>query len=143
MTSCLFIYGTLLSGIGHPMHELLTRYARLAGTGHIHGKLYEIADYPGLVLSNNARNIVWGEIYAVKDAAPLFKYLDEYEGCAPRSRRPHEYQRDLVTIHDAAQHSLLAWTYLYKHPVNHLQRIPTGDYLAYRHKGRLRFAGNG
>lgn len=138
MTSCLFTYGTLLSGIGHPMHELLTRYARLIGTGHINGKLYEIADYPGLVLSNNVRNIVWGEIYQIESGQELFRYLDKYEGCAPRSRRPHEYQRDLVTVHDADEHSLLAWAYLYKHPVNHSRLIPAGDYLAFRNKGRLR-----
>lgn len=138
MTSHLFIYGTLLRGIGHPMHELLEQHSRLIGHGYINGNLYEITDYPALVLSNNAKKIVWGEIYQIQNEPELFKYLDEYEGCAAHSRRPHEYQRDLVSIHDSGQHCLLAWAYLYKQPVAHLQLIPNGDYLAYRNKGRLK-----
>jgi len=138
MTSYLFTYGTLLNGIGHPMHEILERYASLVGIGHINGKLYEVVDYPALVLSNNTKKIVRGEIYQIRDEEALFKYLDEYEGCAPHSRKPYEYQRNLVTVHDTVQHSMLAWTYLYKKPVGHLDLIPTGDYLAYRNKGRLK-----
>ncbi len=138
MTSYLFTYGTLLSGMGHPMHEVLSRYAELLGPGFINGKLYEVGYYPGLVLSNNVKKIVWGEIYQIQDEVPLFRYLDDYEGCASHSRQPHEYRRDLVNIHDTPEHSLLAWTYLYKFPVNHLALIPNGDYLFYRNKGRLR-----
>jgi len=138
MTSSLFIYGTLLSGIGHPMHDVLARYTAPLGAGHINGKLYDVSDYPALVLSNNTSKLVWGEIYQIQDEAELFKYLDEYEGCAPHSRKPYEYHRNMVTIHDASQHSLLAWTYLYKSPVAHLALIPGGDYLAHRNKGRLK-----
>ena len=138
MTPYLFTYGTLLSGLGHPMQELMMNYAELLGTGFINGKLYEIDNYPGLVLSNNVKKVVWGEIYRVHDADELFRYLDEYEGCATHSRRPHEYQRDMVSVHNTPEHSLLAWTYLYKHPISHLHRIPTGDYLSFRNKGRLK-----
>jgi len=138
MTSYLFTYGTLLSGLGHPMYEFIERHASLLGIGQINGKLYEVLDYPALVLSNNIKKIVKGELYLIEDEQELFKYLDEYEGCAPHSRKPYEYQRDLVSVHDSEQHSLLAWTYLYKNPVTHLHLIPNGDYLAYRNKGRLR-----
>ena len=138
MISSLFVYGTLLSGIGHPMHEFMERYAGLEGPGFINGKLYDVLDYPALVLSNNPKKVVWGEIYRVRDEAELFKYLDDYEGCGPHAPKPHEYQRDLVSVHDRAQHSLLVWTYLYKKPVSHLHLIPGGDYLAYRNKGHLK-----
>lgn len=138
MPPCLFTYGTLLRGIGHPMYELIERYAIFEGTGFINGKLYEVANYPALVLSNNIKKVVWGEIYRVQDEQTLFKYLDEYEGCTPHSRKPHEYQRDLVSVYDSEQRSLLAWAYLYKYPAAHLHLIPGGDYLAYRNKGRLK-----
>lgn len=138
MTSYLFTYGTLLSGIHHPMHEVMLRYAELSGTGFINGKLYDMGNYPGLVLSNNVRKLVWGEIYRIHDEDELFRYLDDYEGCAQHSRQPHEYRRDLVSIHDTQEHSLLAWTYLYKQPIKHLPLIPTGDYLSHRNKGRLK-----
>ncbi|MDH5445309.1 MAG: gamma-glutamylcyclotransferase [Gammaproteobacteria bacterium] len=138
MTEFLFIYGTLLSGYGHPMHEILGRYADLSGIGFINGKLYELGDYPGLVLSNNTSKVVWGEIYIIRENEELFRYLDEYEGCASHQPQPHEYRRDLVTIHDSPEHSLLAWTYLYKHAVTDLSLIPGGDYLSHRNKGRLK-----
>ena len=138
MTSYLFTYGTLLSGMGHPMHEVLIHFAELAGPAYINGKLYELGQYPGLVLSNNVKKVVWGEVYRIHTEDELFRYLDDYEGCASHCRKPHEYRRDLVTIHDADGHSLLAWAYLYKKPVNHLQLIPNGDYLSYRNKGRLK-----
>ncbi len=138
MTPYLFAYGTLLSGIGHPMHELIDHYATFSGLGYINGKLYEVADYPALVLSNNVKKIVKGEIYKIQDEGTLLKYLDEYEGCSPKSRKPYEYRRNLVMIHDADHHSFLVWTYLYQYPVSHLHLIPTGDYLAYRNKGRLK-----
>ena len=139
MTRYLFTYGTLLSGLGHPMHEVLAKHADLLGPGYINGKLYDLGNYPGLVLSNNTKKVVFGEIYQVLDETELFRYLDDYEGCAGHSRQPHEYQRDLVSVHDAAEHSLLAWVYLYKQPVQHLSLIPTGDYLLHRNKGRLKF----
>lgn len=120
------------------MHEILLRYAELTGTGYINGKLYELGHYPGLVLSNNVQKIVWGEIYKIHDDEALFRYLDDYEGCASNSRKPHEYRRDMATIHDTPEHSLLAWVYLYKQPVNHLQLVPHGDYLLFRNKGRLK-----
>ena len=138
MTSHFFSYGTLLSGIQHPMHELMLQYAELSGTGFINGKLYDLGNYPGLVLSNNVKKIVWGEIYLIRDEDKLFQYLDDYEGCARYSPKPFEYERNLVSIHDTPQHSLLAWTYLYKLPVRHLPLVPNGDYLSYRNKGRLK-----
>jgi len=138
MISYLFTYGTLLSGIAHPMHELIESYASLQGVGHINGKLYDVGGYPGLVLSNNAKKVVKGEIYLIQNETMLFKYLDDYEGCAAFSRKPYEYQRDIVTVRDEQDHNLLAWTYLYKRPVEQLQLISAGDYLSYRYQGRLK-----
>lgn len=138
MTSNFFVYGTLLSGIDHPMHELMQQFAVLKGEGYITGRLYDVSDYPGLVLSNNVQKQVWGELYEIQNEAALFKTLDDYEGCAPDSSEPHEYQRSIVTVHDASHAALLAWTYLYIQPVTLLKRIVEGDYLEYRNKGRLR-----
>lgn len=135
MTENLFVYGTLLSGLGHPMHEVLDRYAHFINPGYINGKLYTVNDYPGLILSNNSRKVVWGEIYRVDNATVVFDLLDQYEGCSARSPRPYEYQRNLVTIQDVHNDGMLAWCYLYKRPVYHGQLIPAGDYLAFRNKG--------
>ncbi|MDH5409639.1 MAG: gamma-glutamylcyclotransferase [Gammaproteobacteria bacterium] len=139
MTSTLFVYGTLLSGIGHPMNELMQQFASLKGEGYISGRLYDLNEYPGLVLSNNENKKVWGELYEIQNETELFKYLDDYEGCAPHSPDPHEYHRNIVTVHDTSHAGLLAWTYLYTQAVTRLNPIPNGDYLEYRNKGRLRF----
>lgn len=142
MTSNLFVYGTLLRDLAHPMHEILEQFANRQGTGYINGKLYDIANYPGLILSNNVRKVVWGEIYTIDDSIALFDLLDKYEGCAPHSRKPFEYKRDVVTIHhvdgSTNDDAILAWCYLYKKPVNHTQLIPCGDYLSFRNHGLKR-----
>lgn len=140
MTPNLFVYGSLLRGFGHPMHEVLQRYAVYQGPGYINGKLFDIGDYPGLILSNNVRKVVEGEIYTIRDEDNLFLLLDRYEGCDKHAEQPCEYQRDVVTINNDEDITMLAWSYLYKHPVENNRLIPDGNYLTYRNKGYRRLS---
>jgi gamma-glutamylcyclotransferase (GGCT)/AIG2-like uncharacterized protein YtfP len=71
----LFVYGTLRSGGGAA--ELL-RGCRLVGTATVAGTLYDLGDYPALVLGGDGR--VEGEVW--RCPADLLRRLDEYEGVA-------------------------------------------------------------
>ncbi len=51
MNDHLFVYGTLLSGVGHSMHRVLARHAELVGEGFFNGRLYRVGHYPGAVPS--------------------------------------------------------------------------------------------
>ena len=55
----LFVYGTLMRGFDHPMAQLLSRSADFIGEAKCRGRLYLIKHYPGLVLSDDANDIVF------------------------------------------------------------------------------------
>ena len=65
----LFVYGTLMRGFDHPMAQLLSRSADFIGEAHCRGRLYLIKHYPGLVLSDDPADIVFGELYRLRAAA--------------------------------------------------------------------------
>jgi len=62
----LFVYGTLMRGFDHPMARLLSRNADFLGEARCRGRLYRmehhrIKYYPGLVLSDDPADVVFGE----------------------------------------------------------------------------------
>ena len=52
-----FVYGTLMRGVAHPMAELLSRSADFLGEARCQGRLYMIAHYPGLIQSDDPRPV--------------------------------------------------------------------------------------
>ena len=63
MQDHLFVYGTLMRGFDHPMAKLLSRSAEFIGEARCQGRLYLVKHYPGLVLSDDADDIVFGELF--------------------------------------------------------------------------------
>ena len=129
MTSdLLFVYGTLMRGYDHPMAQLLSRSADFVGEAHCRAKLYLVKHYPGLVLSDDAGDIAYGEVFRLRQASELLREFDMYEACGDGFAEPTEYVRRLlqVALSDGAQ--LEVWTYLYNWPVAHLPRIASGRF---------------
>jgi gamma-glutamylcyclotransferase (GGCT)/AIG2-like uncharacterized protein YtfP len=124
----LFVYGTLMRGFDHPMAKLLSRSAEFCGDARCRGRLYLVKHYPGLVLSDDADDVVFGELYRLRTPEESFATLDEYEGCGPGVTSPG-YVRQLlpVTLDDGAVNE--AWTYVYNRPVAKLTRIASGRFL--------------
>src|SRR5713226_7977498 len=75
----LFVYGTLRRGAQNEFARLLREQADLIGAGRVRGTLYDLDDYPGLVVPANTQRWVRGEVYRMKDRK-LLAALDEYEG---------------------------------------------------------------
>ena len=75
----LFVYGTLMRGFDHPMAQLLSRSADYLGPATCRGRLYLIRHYPGLVLSEEPADIVFGELYRLRDRDALLGEFDMYE----------------------------------------------------------------
>ena len=124
----LFVYGTLRADLTHPMHRFLRRYAVFVGKATAQGELYEIARYPGMVLSSNPRNIVCGELYRIRRTKPLLKLLDRYEECGEGFDEPHEYRREIIRV-VGIKGCAEAWAYIYNRSVATKRRIKSGDYL--------------
>jgi gamma-glutamylcyclotransferase (GGCT)/AIG2-like uncharacterized protein YtfP len=130
MTSdLLFVYGTLMRGFDHPMALLLSRTGDFIGEARCRGRLYLVKHYPGLVPSDEAGDVVYGELFRLREAAPCLREFDMYEACGEGFAQPTEYVRQMlaVTLHDGSARE--AWTYLYNWPVEHLPRIASGRFL--------------
>jgi gamma-glutamylcyclotransferase (GGCT)/AIG2-like uncharacterized protein YtfP len=124
----LFVYGTLMRGFDHPMAKLLRQAADFIGEARCQGRLYRIKHYPGLVLSDDADDVVFGEVYRLRRPNELLREFDMYEACGEGFAEPTEYIRQMlpVTLGDGAVGE--AWTYIYNWPVAHLPRIASGRF---------------
>jgi gamma-glutamylcyclotransferase (GGCT)/AIG2-like uncharacterized protein YtfP len=130
----LFVYGTLMRDFDHPMAQLLSRSADFIGEARCRGRLYLVKHYPGLVLSEDADEFVFGELYRLTQPDALLREFDMYEACGEGFAEPTEYLRRLlpVTLVDGAaseEPTCEAWTYLYNWPVAHLPRIASGRFM--------------
>ena len=125
----LFVYGTLMRGFDHPMAQLLSRSADFLGGATCHGRLYLIKHYPGLVLSDDASDIVFGELYRLRDRDALLGEFDMYEACGEGFPEPTEYIRRMLAVTHADGTAGEAWTYVYNWPVAGLPHIASGKFL--------------
>jgi gamma-glutamylcyclotransferase (GGCT)/AIG2-like uncharacterized protein YtfP len=129
ISDLLFVYGTLMRGYSHPMARLLSANADFIGEASCRGKLYKVKHYPGLVLSDDVSDIVFGELYRLRAVEDLLREFDMYEACGEGFAEPTQYVRQMlpVTLPNGAKSE--AWTYIYNWPVAHLPRIASGRFL--------------
>ncbi len=129
MQDRLFVYGTLMRGFDHPMAKLLARSAEFIGEARCRGRLYLVKRYPGLVLSDDTEDIVFGEVYRMQMPDQLLATLDQYEGCGPGAVPPTLYTRQMLPVTLEGGTAGEAWTYVYNRPVGKLTRIMSGRFL--------------
>ena len=124
----LFVYGTLMRGFDHPMARLLSRNAEFLGPARCRGRLYLVKHYPGLVLSDDPAEIVFGELYRLRAPNELLREFDMYEACGEGFAEPTQYIRRMLAV-TLDGNTEEAWTYLYNWPVTHLPRIASGRFM--------------
>jgi gamma-glutamylcyclotransferase (GGCT)/AIG2-like uncharacterized protein YtfP len=125
----LFVYGTLMRGFDHPMAQLLSRSADFLGPARCRGRLYLVKHYPGLVLSGDPADVVFGELYRLRAPKELLREFDMYEACGEGFAEPTEYLRQMLPVTSGAGVVSEAWTYIYNWPVAHLPQIASGRFL--------------
>lgn len=123
----LFVYGTLTQGLG-----LANKLANATFLGHglTQGTLYDLGSFPGFKATDNAENVVYGELYQV-DTQTL-KTLDRIEGYYPDQVDDSMYVREtipVVSFQDAR--TVHAQVYVYQREVNPERQIFHGDYRRY------------
>jgi gamma-glutamylcyclotransferase (GGCT)/AIG2-like uncharacterized protein YtfP len=125
----LFVYGTLMRGFDHPMARLLSANADFLGPATCRGRLYLVKHYPGLLLSDDPADLVFGELYRLRQRDAMLREFDMYEACGEGFAQPTEYLRKTlqVALEDGAASE--AWTYVYNWPVTNLPRIASGRFL--------------
>ena len=125
----LFVYGTLMRGFDHPMARLLAANADFLGSATCGGRLFLVKNYPGLLLSESASDIVHGELFRLRVPDELLREFDMYEACGEGFRPPTEYVRQMLQVTFADGSASEAWTYVYNWPVAKLTRIASGRFL--------------
>ena len=125
----LFVYGTLRKQSATHLHPLLADHCVYCSPGFMRGKLYEVRDYPGAIVSSHAHDRVFGELYEILNRKRALTRLDDYEECSNTFPLPHEYSRKQLPIALPGGGSVIAWVYLYNYDVSELQQIVSGDYL--------------
>jgi gamma-glutamylcyclotransferase (GGCT)/AIG2-like uncharacterized protein YtfP len=129
MQDRLFVYGTLMRGFDHPMAQLLSRGADFLGEASCRGRLYLVKHYPGLVISDDSGDVVFGELYRLRAPGELLREFDMYEACGEGFAEPTEYIRRMLSVTRVGQTAEEAWTYVYNWPVTRLPRIASGRFL--------------
>jgi gamma-glutamylcyclotransferase (GGCT)/AIG2-like uncharacterized protein YtfP len=130
MLDRVFVYGTLMRGFDHPMSKLLSSGADFLGEASCRGRLYMVAHYPGLLHSDDANDIVFGELFRLRDIEGLMAALDDYESVGPGYEPPTLYLRETIPVTLADGSVSEAWTYIYNKPVIAEKRIASGRFLA-------------
>jgi len=125
----LFVYGTLMRGFDHPMARLLSANAEFLGEAECRGRLYLVRHYPGLVLSDDAAEVVHGEVYRLRAPDEMLREFDMYEACGEGFASPTEYLRQMLSVTRSDGAASEAWTYVYNWPVDGLPRIESGRFL--------------
>jgi gamma-glutamylcyclotransferase (GGCT)/AIG2-like uncharacterized protein YtfP len=117
MADRLFIYGTL-----HPHRapgEIRDAVKRLTplGKGTVRGTLYDLGDYPGLVLGGAAPAKIAGEVFTLPSDPGTLACLDDYEEFRPSDPENSLFKRIKTTVTLADGTKRLCWVYVYNHPV--------------------------
>src|SRR5258708_39492005 len=118
----LFVYGPRMRGFDHPMAQLLSRAADFLGEARCQGRLYLVKHYPGLVLSGDADDVVFGELYRLRQPQELLREFDMYEACGEGFAEPTEYIRQMLSV-ALADGTAEAWAYVYDLPGARLPQI--------------------
>jgi gamma-glutamylcyclotransferase (GGCT)/AIG2-like uncharacterized protein YtfP len=131
----LFVYGTLMDQVEHPMGQFLRQHARQLGPAVIAGQLFYIDRYPGLLIHKDLSQVFTrGQLYRLTHPGRVLKVLDDYEECGDHIQRIAEYRREQHRVDLQRGGSVRAWVYVYRHSLRKRQPIIHGDYL--RFKGR-------
>ena len=102
----------------------LQQHAQLIAADTVSGYLYDLGQYPGIVIDNNSPHLISGEVYQLFQREVGLSYLDHYEGI---NLLQPEYERIYCTTTLGA----LCWVYQCLLNTRSLPSIPSGDYRTY------------
>jgi gamma-glutamylcyclotransferase (GGCT)/AIG2-like uncharacterized protein YtfP len=131
----LFSYGTLQPR--HAPAEIASTVSRLrrVGRGSVRGRLYDLGEYPGAVLSRNAPLVI-GQVFELPNDPEVLTRLDEYEGFDPHRPQSSLFVRKRCLVQLDSGKKLFCWMYAYNRPPGAASPLPSGLYSKVRnHRG--------
>lgn len=116
----LFVYGTLHPDAAPSEVRADVKRFRLEGRGTVRGKLYDLGEYPGLILEKRGAEDVSGHIFSIPPEPELLERLDRYEEYDPNSPSSSLFVRKLVQVKRDNGSTERCWIYVLN-PVKNLQ----------------------
>ncbi len=135
MNDCLFVYGTLMSGLVTPIATYLKENSIFLGEAVLEGTLYDIGKYPGIIPKKGSDSWVQGHVFQLSSAQEMWPIVDRYEGIGPEFPEPMEYIRVEVPILLNGV-ALNCWVYQYNYSIEGLSIIRSGNYLEHLKESR-------
>jgi gamma-glutamylcyclotransferase (GGCT)/AIG2-like uncharacterized protein YtfP len=123
------VYGSLMTGMGGCEELGIGDELRFVSPCEIQGRLFDLGDYPGLLLASGT---VQAELYEIVDSAVLPR-LDVFELYDPDDPNGSLYIRRRVRL---AQPDCDAWLYEYNRDVSGKSSIPSGNWRRHRDQNR-------
>ena len=128
MKQFLFTYGTLSNGKAPVEVKRLMKKLTPIGEASVHGRLYDLGDYPGLKSTRSTRQKVRGRVFELPDDPTVLEKLDEYEDYSTDRASKSLFVRRKVPARLDSGKKVSCWTYFYNGDVTEVRRIPSGDY---------------
>ena len=124
----LFAYGTLAAPNAPSEIAATVKRLKCVGEGFIHGRLYDLGEYPGAVLSRQPADKVFGKIFELPADPELLDRLDAYEGFEPQQPNKSLFIRKRTSIQRPNRDTLTGWVYEYNGNVRSEREIKNGQY---------------
>lgn len=98
------------------------------GQATVRGRLYDLGEYPGAVLSEKSRSVIRGEVFELPGDRSTLTSLDDYEGFEPNKRSSSLFLRRTwpVTMDDGKR--LRCWVYVYNGTMKDARPLRSGRY---------------
>lgn len=122
MRDWLFVYGTLLPGRAPAEVAEVVGEFELLGKGTVRGRVYELGEYPGLVLDEHA-GAVEGMVFSVPDREDVWRLLDAYEEYVPERPEESLFVRRRVRVEMEDGGRCGCWVYVYNGAVEEAFRL--------------------
>jgi gamma-glutamylcyclotransferase (GGCT)/AIG2-like uncharacterized protein YtfP len=129
MSGYLFAYGTLQRGLAPEYLLPVVSQLVAVGEGSVAGLLYDLGEYPGMVLDGESGMKVFGTVFVLPDEDWILAALDGYEGFYPDSVESSLFVRELHPVELMDGRRLDCWVYVYNLETDDLQVLASGRFV--------------
>jgi gamma-glutamylcyclotransferase (GGCT)/AIG2-like uncharacterized protein YtfP len=109
---------------------------KLIGPATVRGRLYDLGEYPGLVLEQGAA-VVKGQLLQIPNQQ-ILEQLDRYEACPLPDSPQGLFRRVKTTASEYSGQASVCWVYVYNRDVTRVPLVECGCWLTYRRADRMK-----
>ena len=126
MNDLIFVYGTLLDA-DNKYGLYLRDNSKFFSSAKIRGKLFDIGQYPGIILYPDDADLVHGVLLQMDNPETVLDVIDIYEGFGKDQPQPNEFVRVLAEA-ETESRTQLCWVYVYNLSIDNIPQITSGNY---------------